>query len=188
MTQYRFPPEVGDTQGSLTDPKLKTAIDYARSMVGKTPSDADLRDYLKGTLDPRKHDWCTAFLNATLKKAGVAGTPSMMASSFLAWGRHVAQKDVRAGDVVIQSEVESGRKPVLGGLGHAAIVTGPVQKGSHGQDMQWDYVPTISGNWGHKVNELDIPAQEAITEYRRALPTYRARKNILHFHTKAHVD
>jgi hypothetical protein len=191
----RLPPEQ-DTP--LTDPKLKTAIDYARSMVGKTPSDQDLRDYLKGTLDPRKHDWCTAFLNATLKKAGIAGTPSMMASSFLAWGRHVDPKDVRAGDVVITGR--EGEQPHPGGFGHAAIVTGPVHKGEGAQSKadyipkgdraqsKFDYIPTISGDWHDSVKWAGIPVGGDSAEFRRATPSHRAQMNVLHVHTRTHVD
>lgn len=164
----------------LTDPRLKTAIDYARSMVGETPSDQDLRDYLKGTLDPRKHDWCTAFLNATLKKAGIAGTPSMMANSFLTWGRHVDPKDVRAGDVIVTGEDDEG--PHQGGLGHSAIVTGPIHKGTRPGQQDSDYAPTISGNWSHRVKEAEVLADPGTAEFRRALPSHRAQMNVLHRH------
>ena len=51
------------------------------------------------SVDPRKVEWCAAFINAVLEENGLEGTSSLLAKSFLDWGNEV---DVpRKGDIVV---------------------------------------------------------------------------------------
>ena len=45
--------------------------------------------------------WCAAFVGAMLKRAGSKGTGSLLARSYLKWGRSVEIEDARIGDLVI---------------------------------------------------------------------------------------
>lgn len=161
---------------SLTDNRLRDAIQFATGMVGKRPTDADLRDYLRGTIDPRKFAWCTAFLNATLKHAGIEGTPSMMATSFLSWGKHISKEQARAGDIVVTGR-GSRQIPRPGGEGHAAILTGPVYEieGTRGKVL---IAPTISGDWTDQVKEAQVPFFDGTAEFRRAPPSHSSRQHL----------
>jgi CHAP domain len=159
--------------------KIKEALDYAKSMVGKTPSDADLRDYLKGTLDPRKHERCAAFLNATLRKAGISGTASQLAVSFLSWGRRVDPKDIRPGDVFISGRDKDNNpiNPHHAQFGHVGIVESVDPATGEGK--------TISGDWSNAVKSTPLSqnyqgGDSSSMEYRRASPNYSSRKRILH--------
>lgn len=56
--------------------------------------------------------WCAAFVNWCMKKAGVKGTNSAMARSFLSWGK--ITDTPRAGDIVI---LKRGTSAVTGHVG-----------------------------------------------------------------------
>jgi uncharacterized protein (TIGR02594 family) len=45
--------------------------------------------------------WCAAFVNWCLREAGVEGTHSARAASFLTWGRSIPLAEARQGDIVI---------------------------------------------------------------------------------------
>src|SRR5262245_30482336 len=78
-------------------------LTLASSMLGKAegPDRAALMDYLTtggANLDPATTAWCAAFVNSTLKQAGMEGTGSNMARSFLGWGQRV-QGTPQPGDI-----------------------------------------------------------------------------------------
>lgn len=50
-------------------------------------------------LDPAVTAWCAAFVNASLKQAGIEGTGSNMARSFMEWGEEAAEP--RRGDLAV---------------------------------------------------------------------------------------
>jgi len=57
-------------------------------------------------VDPKRIEWCAAFVNSVLNESGIAGSESisqtpLMARSFLQWGTPVAKEDIRPGDVVV---------------------------------------------------------------------------------------
>lgn len=56
--------------------------------------------------------WCAAFAGAMLKRAGIPGTGSLMARSYLGWGD--ALKEARLGAVAV---LERGRDPAAGHVG-----------------------------------------------------------------------
>jgi uncharacterized protein (TIGR02594 family) len=45
--------------------------------------------------------WCAAFVGAMLKRAGLKGTGSLLARSYLNWGKTVPIEEAREGDIVI---------------------------------------------------------------------------------------
>lgn len=53
------------------------------------------------TLDVRTTSWCAGFVNMLLDKLGKEGTDSLLARSFLKWGKAVDIKDAQQGDIVV---------------------------------------------------------------------------------------
>jgi uncharacterized protein (TIGR02594 family) len=83
-----------------------TPYDFAATMIGRgeVPDNAALRDYLTtggANLDPATTAWCAAFVNSSLGQAGLKGTGSNMARSFLEWGQPVDQP--QKGDIAVFS-------------------------------------------------------------------------------------
>lgn len=93
-----------------------------------------------GNLDPRKDNWCAAFVNAALGQSGVRGSNSNVATSFMGWGQGVDANQVQANDVVVvprgHSQGETG--------GHVGLATGGFREGPNGPEVE-----VISGNTQH---------------------------------------
>ena len=64
-------------------------------------------------VDPVSIPWCAAWANAVLADAGISGTDSLMARSFLAWGHPVSGMP-KIGDVVV---MRRGRNKYAGHVG-----------------------------------------------------------------------
>lgn len=82
----------------------QSPFQFASSMLGKgeVPDRAALQDYLTtggANLDPATTAWCAAYVNASLGHAGIKGTGSNMARSFLNWGEGV--KEPQQGDLAV---------------------------------------------------------------------------------------
>lgn len=97
-----------------------------------------LQEYLRAGgsgVDPSTTAWCAAWLNSTLAQAGMGGTGSMMARSFLDWGDEVAGPP-QPGDVIVLSR---GDPP----FGHVGIFQGFDENGN---------VQLLGGNQRDSVN------------------------------------
>lgn len=81
---------------ALTLNGLKEANAIDRKKLAKLFKDAGPME-----LDPATTPWCAAFVNATCYLAGVKGSGSDMARSFLKWGVEVKRADVREGDIAV---------------------------------------------------------------------------------------
>lgn len=84
----------------------QSAYDFALTKLGKgeAPDQADLQKYLAtggANLDPKTTAWCAAFVNSSLSQAGIKGTGSNMARSFMGWGEGV--KEPAKGDLAVFS-------------------------------------------------------------------------------------
>ena len=90
--------------------------------------------FYQSTLLPKKYvyvhgdtiDWCAAFVNYCLARGGYACTNNAMSGSFRSFGRSVAVKDARTGDIIVF------RKPGADGdvgHGHVAIFLSVVPGG-----------------------------------------------------------
>lgn len=102
-------------------------------------------------LDPAKTAWCAAFINATLGKAGMTGTGSLMARSFLKWGQEVSEP--REGDVVVLSR---GSDPASG---HVGFFKGYAENGD---------IILLGGNQSDSVSEQAY-SRSRLLGYRRAV-------------------
>lgn len=88
-----------------TDALAGNAVSIAKTYQGnsETKNSGPLvklfRDTFRRKINPRKTPWCAAFVNGVLHKAGVKGTNSLSARSFVSWGSRV--KNPQNGDVVL---------------------------------------------------------------------------------------
>lgn len=88
-------------------------------------------------ISPRVTAWCAAYVNTNLAKAGIKGTGSLAAYSFLKWGDSVSDKTpIAAGDVAIPKSHS-----------HVEMLTGET-KTVNGVE----YVKEIGGNQGGTVS------------------------------------
>lgn len=99
---------------------MTAVFDMADDMIGMTETEAT--DALAAhfansgmSLDPTKDAWCAAWINGTLAAAGLGGTNSNLARSFLKWGEGVDTP--KRGDVVVLSR---GSDPSKGHVGFFA--------------------------------------------------------------------
>jgi uncharacterized protein (TIGR02594 family) len=134
---------------------MSRAMEIAATMLGRgeIPNRAAIQDYLKtggANLDPATTAWCAAFVNSSLGQAGIKGTGSNLARSFLNFGQPVDQP--QKGDIAVFSR---GDNPTFGHVGFFDSLT-PDGK-----------VRILAGNQGNSVSfgEMD-PSQ--LLGYRRA--------------------
>lgn len=118
---------------AATDP-----VANAASMIGahERVNNADVQEYLRTGgvgMNPAKTAWCAAFVNASLAKAGIKGTGSAAALSFLNWGSAV-NGDAHRGDIFVKNHGN--------GHGHVGMLTGRFRDG---------LAEMISGNYGNRV-------------------------------------
>jgi uncharacterized protein (TIGR02594 family) len=133
-------------------PPAKTVnyLDTAASAIGLNESDkkAALQSYLRDggvNLDPATTAWCAAFVNATLQKAGLPGTGSLMARSFLKYG--TPTEEPKPGDIAVFSR---GAAP----FGHVGFYQGMTPDGK--------YVKVLGGNQANAVNVKNYPASRIL--------------------------
>jgi uncharacterized protein (TIGR02594 family) len=95
------------------------------------------------TVDPARIPWCAAWANMVLSSAGMETTGSLMARSFLAWGK--ATKAPNIGDVVV---MRRGRNRNMGHVGffYAFVdINGSkmvaVLGGNQGKEVRISYYP-----------------------------------------------
>ena len=90
-------------------------------------------------VNPSTQAWCAAFVNSSLKQAGMEGSHSQVATSFLNWGQGVDAKDAAKGDVVVLAH---GHRAGETG-GHVGFATGE-KRMRNGRDQ----VQLFQGNYG----------------------------------------
>jgi len=121
----------GGVEGSTMGPSQ--ALAFARQHLGEheIADRSKLQSFFAGKgikIDPASTAWCAAFVNANLKQAGLKGTGSLAAGSFVpqrgfkGWGEAVdPSKGIQAGDV----GVVRGISPRTGIEGkHVGMLTG----------------------------------------------------------------
>ena len=106
------------------------------------------------SIDPARIPWCAAWMNMVLDESGIQGTGSLLARSFLAWGKPVAGEP-KIGDVVV---MRRGRNRDQGHVGFFYAFV-DVQ----GQKM----VAVLGGNQGKEVRVSYYPITKVIA-YRTA--------------------
>ena len=97
-------------------------------------------------VDPMHIAWCAAFVNAVLQKSGYDTTDSLMARSFLNYGK-VARKP-EEGDIVV---LKRGRSSATGHVGFFL-----------GYDETGQYVKVLGGNQGKMVTIAYYPTSRVL--------------------------
>lgn len=129
-------------------------IDIAKRFVGA--EEHAQREVLSGfigkvggqTVDPATTAWCAAFVNGVLHQAGIQGSDSLAARSFLNVGQKVDGKP-QEGDVVVLSRGDPN-----GQQGHVGFYVGEgATPGS---------VRILAGNQGDKVAYAEYPASRVL--------------------------
>ena len=124
--------------------KQADAVNAMQGHLGQ--NGAQMNDFIKangGTLDASRNNWCAASANAALSSAGIQGTGSNVATSFLNWGNSV-NGSPQSGDVMVE-----GRGLSAGQVGgHVGFATGQTRTDANGQTQY----QMISGNYGNKVS------------------------------------
>lgn len=135
---------------------MANALDIAAAQIGLNETDkkAALQDYLTtggANLDPATTAWCAAFVNASLQQAGVQGTGSNMARSFLKWGTEV--KEPQRGDLAVFSRGDPN-----GPFGHVGFFDGYNPDGT---------IRVLGGNQGDAVS-IAAYSPDQLLGFRRA--------------------
>lgn len=113
-----------------------------------TERDAALKDFLYTggqNLDPATRAWCADFVNATLKQAGMAGTNSGMARSFLNYGQPVDTP--QKGDIAVFRRGDPN-----GPYGHVGFYEGDDPGG----------IRVLGGNQGNAVSSAVYPREQLL--------------------------
>lgn len=135
---------------------MQQALDIAARAIGLNETDKKvaLQDYMATggmNLDPATRAWCADFVNATLSQAGMKGTGSGMARSFLEWGQEVSQP--QRGDIAVFSRGDPN-----GPYGHVGFFEGYNPDGS---------IRVLGGNQGDAVSIANYSADQLLG-FRRA--------------------
>lgn len=131
---------------NIASPQLQ-ALAIARQWEGKheRTDRRELRNYIG--VDPVRVEWCAAFVNRVLSDAGLPGTDSLMARSFLWWGKPVTIPEVEPGDIVVY------RRGPTSATGHVGFYARTEQIRGR------DYWVIVGGNQGQRVSERRYPAR-----------------------------
>ncbi len=148
----------GASASPAASPAAADPFQIAAKQLGMNERDQNvaLSEYLSNggvNLDPAVTAWCAAYVNATLKQAGMEGTGSNLARSFLEWGQEV--KDPRKGDIVVFSRGDPN-----GPYGHVGFFDGYNEDGT---------IRVLGGNQG-SAGAVSIAnyGQDRLLGFRRA--------------------
>jgi uncharacterized protein (TIGR02594 family) len=141
------------------------ALAYARTHLGENEvrDQSKLSSFFRSQgikINPATTAWCAAFVNANLSQAGIKGTGSLAAGSFLKWGKGVSPDEVRGGDVA----VVKGYSPRSGmAASHVAFATGETRMGPGGEKQY----QLLGGNQSNAVTDTNWVAASKLA-FRRA--------------------
>lgn len=96
--------------------------------------------------------WCAAFVNWVLENAGVDGTGSAMARSFMKWGESVPLNQANPGDIIVL-----WRKSKDSASGHVGFL----------QAIDGRYLVLLGGNQGNRVGSKRYPLRRLLSVRRQ---------------------
>jgi len=95
-------------------------------------------------VDPRRTEWCAAFVNAVLEESGIESNKDhaypLTARAYLDWGQAVSKKDIEPGDIVVFPRGNEGWQGHVGFYVRTQIVNG----------VEYYYI--LGGNQNNKVS------------------------------------
>jgi len=145
----------GDTNQAASN---SSPLDVAKTYLGMNAGDPKQARTLSAffkkaggvTLDPSTTAWCAAFANSVLGAAGIKGTGSAMAQSFLKFGSAVSKPT--KGDIVVFERGARGS-----GLGHVGFIVGVNANGS---------LQVLGGNQSNRTS-IETFKTDRVLGYRR---------------------
>jgi hypothetical protein len=173
------------SDGSTDSPKLgkHSALSFALQHLGEH----EIRDrgklsaFFKSkgmNVDPATTAWCATYANATLAAAGIKGTGSNIANSFLKWGHGIPPNLVAANDVIVEHRGRGIDRPG----GHVGIATGRTRMGRHGLEIE-----SIGGNISDRVARDWAPASR-VSVRRSMVPPHQETGKPTEIHVHSHLD
>jgi uncharacterized protein (TIGR02594 family) len=107
-------------------------------------------EYFRATTFPAKEDeiaWCSAFINWCMKQAGISGTHSAAARSWLTWGKAITVPQI--GCVCVIQQKVAGKDPATGSTSgfHVALWLGEKD----------GFVSLLGGNQSDQVKISQFP-------------------------------
>lgn len=130
-------------------------IDYASTFISyhEESNRKELTDLLG--IDPVETEWCAAFVNSMLQYNNIPGTDSLVARSFLKWGKSVTEP--KLGDIVIFSRGNEGWQ------GHVAFFIDYIEIDGR------QYIAVLGGNQNNQVSIKEYPTSRLL-DIRRYVP------------------
>lgn len=153
--EFSFSCSVNESTVNVGGPFSPRHIRKAETMIGMTAANdrARLRQYfadkLSDPIDPVRIPWCAAWVNAVLADAGYATTNSLLARSFLKYGRAV--KNPKKGDIVV---LRRGRENWTGHVGffiERVVINGTA------------YIAVLGGNQDRAVSVAFYPESRVLS-------------------------
>jgi uncharacterized protein (TIGR02594 family) len=116
----------------------------AASYLGYTETShrAELKQLMN--IDPRRTEWCAAFVNAVLEESDIPSNNDhkypLTARAFLDWGNSIVKEDIKPGDLVIFPRGNQGWQGHVGFYLKTGIING----------VEYYYI--LGGNQNNKVS------------------------------------
>lgn len=140
----------GGGGSSLGDP-----VDIASRYLGSNEyaNRAELSQFVKHDVVGPTQAWCSRFVNASLREAGLVGTSSAIANSFQRYGIGVSAQDAKRGDILVEPRGRGYNQPG----GHVGFYTGQSRMKSGRLQLQM-----LGGNQGDAVSEKWIDSDSVM--------------------------
>ena len=115
------PPEAPSDPVELSS-EYSPPIFYALALIGAHEQEHrnELSEFMG--VDPVETPWCAAFVNSVLTAAGVEGTDSLLARSFLDWGQEGYRAEI--GDIVVFSRPPTDWQGHVGFFINSEVIDG----------------------------------------------------------------
>jgi uncharacterized protein (TIGR02594 family) len=114
-------------------------------------------------VDPKRTEWCAAFVNAVLEESGIKSNKDhkypLTARAFLDWGQPVSKNNIKAGDIVVFPRGNQGWQGHVGFYLRTQVINNV------------EYYWILGGNQSNKVSIVLYKANKALG-IRRNLDKY----------------
>lgn len=141
--------------GGVDTSSLGDPVDIASRYLGKNEyaNRAELSQFVKHDVVGPTQAWCSRFVNASLREAGLVGTSSAIANSFQRYGIGVSAQDAKRGDILVEPRGRGYNQP----CGHVGFYTGQSRMKSGRLQLQM-----LGGNQGDAVSEKWIDSDSVM--------------------------
>ena len=145
-----------ETTSNTREIRLPTSSPAFKAAQYLNYTEATHRQELKELtgVDPKRTEWCAAFVNAVLEESGIESNNDhkypLTARAFLDWGKKISKENIQPGDIVVFPRGNQGWQGHVGFYLKTEIING--QK----------YYLILGGNQNNKVSIVPYPASRAL--------------------------